>query len=258
MIIILSNENDMSTSHVINWLLFYKQKFLRINDVKKIELLNYRTVNQSFTFKYNDIIIDSQEIIGYWYRRGYYENETYDFSKELRVNGFISKYLNVEKRVTLNFLIFLLENSVKNKIKGFFNPNINKLYQLFIAKQVGLVVPESYILSNGEGMKGDYITKSLDNVFDVIDEKISIINYTNKVKNENLSQNMYPSFIQECVNKKFEIRSFFLKGKLYSMAIFSQANNKTKVDFRHYDLETPNRNTPIPVSYTHLRAHETG
>ncbi|MBK7690075.1 MAG: hypothetical protein IPJ31_02800 [Bacteroidetes bacterium] len=48
-------------------------------------------------------------------------------------------------------------------------------------------------------------------------------------------------------SKKIEIRTFFLLGKFYSMAIFSQQNEKTKIDFRHYDFERPNRTVPFKL-----------
>lgn len=55
------------------------------------------------------------------------------------------------------------------------------------------------------------------------------------------------------IDKKYEIRTFYLKGKFYSMAIFSQNDSKTVVDFRNYNIEKPNRTVPynLPKSITH-------
>jgi glutathione synthase/RimK-type ligase-like ATP-grasp enzyme len=58
-----------------------------------------------------------------------------------------------------------------------------------------------------------------------------------------------PSLIQQEIEKEFEIRSFYLDGKFYSAAIFSQLDNQTKIDFRNYNFHKPNRLIPydIPV-----------
>lgn len=56
------------------------------------------------------------------------------------------------------------------------------------------------------------------------------------------------SVFQEKLDKELEIRTFFLNGKCYSMAIFSQLDSQTSVDFRKYNLTTNNRNVPYQLS----------
>ena len=56
------------------------------------------------------------------------------------------------------------------------------------------------------------------------------------------------TFFQDKIDKEFEIRTFYLNGKCYSMAIFSQNDERTKTDFRKYNLEKPNRNVPYNLS----------
>lgn len=38
-----------------------------------------------------------------------------------------------------------------------------------------------------------------------------------------------------------------MKGKFYSMAIFSQNDNQTSVDFRNYNYNKPNRKVPFQL-----------
>ena len=54
-----------------------------------------------------------------------------------------------------------------------------------------------------------------------------------------------PSFCQAYIEKKIELRIFFLGNQFFSAAIFSQSNPKTKIDFRNYDDENPNRIIPF-------------
>ena len=71
--------------------------------------------------------------------------------------------------------------------------------------------------------------------------------YTRELDEELIkSQDEYffPSLIQEKIDKEFEIRSFYLEGNIYSMAIFSQNDTQTQTDFRHYNSQRPNRTIP--------------
>src|SRR5690606_10463706 len=56
-----------------------------------------------------------------------------------------------------------------------------------------------------------------------------------------------PSLVMEMIEKKYEIRTFYLNGVFYSMAIFSQSQDQTKVDFRKY---ATNRTTPYKLPNT--------
>jgi len=61
---------------------------------------------------------------------------------------------------------------------------------------------------------------------------------------ESLPDPLFPVLVQKKIEKAFELRCFYLDRACYTMAIFSQANPKTTVDFRHYDFDNPNRNVP--------------
>jgi ATP-GRASP peptide maturase of grasp-with-spasm system len=58
---------------------------------------------------------------------------------------------------------------------------------------------------------------------------------------------LYPSLFQQMLEKKYELRIFYLDGICYPMAIFSQNDKQTKVDFRHYNVQKPNRNVPYQL-----------
>lgn len=56
------------------------------------------------------------------------------------------------------------------------------------------------------------------------------------------------SLFQERLDKKYELRAFYLAGECHSMAIFSQRDPKTQLDFRNYNFAHPNRNVPYRLS----------
>lgn len=44
-----------------------------------------------------------------------------------------------------------------------------------------------------------------------------------------------------------ELRVFYVLGEFYSMAIFSQENENTSIDFRNYDYDNPTNNAPYSL-----------
>jgi glutathione synthase/RimK-type ligase-like ATP-grasp enzyme len=46
----------------------------------------------------------------------------------------------------------------------------------------------------------------------------------------------------EYVEKKYEVRVFYIDGESYCLATFSQGDPKTEIDYRRYNKEKPNRN----------------
>ena len=77
--------------------------------------------------------------------------------------------------------------------------------------------------------------------------------YTEEVSDsllESLDEFFFPSYFQEKIEKKYELRVFYLEGEFYSMAIFSQNDSQTKVDFRKYNKVKPNRNVPFKLPLT--------
>ena len=53
-----------------------------------------------------------------------------------------------------------------------------------------------------------------------------------------------PSLFQNTIDKQYELRIFYLNGISYASAIFSQSDEQTKIDFRKYNGERPNRTIP--------------
>jgi len=51
----------------------------------------------------------------------------------------------------------------------------------------------------------------------------------------------FPSLVQEKIEKRYEVRIFFLFGQCYPMAIFSQRDPQTSLDFRRYNEIIANR-----------------
>lgn len=130
---------------------------------------------------------------------------------------------------------------------------LNKLEVLYYAKfNCGLDIPATYITTSSFHLPQSktLITKGIsDNISgESLKDSISFESQTNIVDlNEINFTNSFPSLFQEYIIKEFEIRVFYWKKHFYPLAIKSQNNEKTKIDFRNYDSEKPNRNIPIKL-----------
>nr|BFF38227.1 hypothetical protein BACY1_00320 [Tenacibaculum mesophilum] len=60
----------------------------------------------------------------------------------------------------------------------------------------------------------------------------------------------FPSLVMEKIEKDLEIRTFYLDGNFYSMAIFSQSSKQTMVDFRKHNDKKPNKTEPYKLPKT--------
>ncbi len=124
----------------------------------------------------------------------------------------------------------------------------NKLLDLVLAKEVGFDTPLTFVVDSFELLKEEngvpddvYITKSLFNPvsFWCGGKEFSggaTFELQNTKKYKFFS---FPSLVQKKIIKEFEVRSFLLDGEFYSMAIFSQRDKKTAVDYRNYNHSRP-------------------
>lgn len=260
MITIFSRTNDATTTEVINWIkqLDKNIKILRINsDDKNIEFVSFNGLTEELLIKVGSEVFDLNDTTVNWYRKGgnpmnkllkvsfnrsYFKNDS----------SYIKSHLKNELNVLLDYFGFITE-SKKFSLGSKFNSTLNKLVVLTKARKYALETPSSFINQSKVELvetcenNGDLITKALSDGIYKFGNGKAHYTYTEKIDSDcvqNLPATYFPSLFQLQVNKKYEVRSFYLNGEFYSMAIFSQNNSKTKVDFRKYDGIKPNRCVP--------------
>lgn len=255
MIIILSTEGDTTTDEVCKWLEFYNQNYKVIysNDLNlNIDILNfslsnaYQYLEQVFNCKIN-------EITAIWCRKWdiyKFKPNTEELPEQVinRLGGSCSK----EVKKINNFLFSLLPSD--KIINHFFNNRNSKLEQLLVAKECELLFPETHIVSSKESLKAilnnksSFITKAIDEGIGLNFEENSYTTFTARIDLEKIeTEKFLPSLIQKEIEKDYEVRTFVLGSKIFSMAIFSQGNSKTEIDFRQYDLKNPNKQAPFKL-----------
>nr|WP_276901812.1 grasp-with-spasm system ATP-grasp peptide maturase [Pedobacter kyonggii] len=244
MILIFSITDDYSTAMVINWLLHLKKKFIRINEDTDAKLISI--TEKDFIININGKTIHSNEITKIWYRRG-----DIDFVKNFN-SQHISNYLSAENASLMEYIHFTFDK--KDGINNFKTRDINKLHLLDLCSKLKIPAPNFIVTGNKEALLEFYkqekniISKPLNAPLSIFDTDDFIhLTYTTEITVadiEALPNEFVPTFFQKNILKSYEIRCFYLNGNFYAMAIFSQNNSKTKVDFRNYDRSKPNRITP--------------
>lgn len=255
-IIIQSESADTSTDDVISWLNYYHQleRVVAFFDDYPISQLDFDYTLKAPKITINGISFSTSD--SYWYRRG-----------EFRFDGYLkSAYKEVNRYLFHNYLpsisSILYAPLCKRQLNCYNDNFIEKLRMLNEARKVGLTCPPSLYTDSLEKVKqflqehDTIITKAAIAPFGkVVLDKTTYRFSSGTIKLcikdlQSMPSHFMPSLFQKYMEKKYEIRTFYLDGQFYSMAIFSQMNDKTQIDCRER-TEQPLRKTPykMPADY---------
>ena len=238
MVLIVTDRSDVS-SHMV-------AQYLTTNGTPFCYLYSHSFRDQ---FDVATINIDIKRYSGVWLRRGLH------FAGGPNWNPLFES----ERKTLDDYLHFVFENSSNCIGSLYAEYNHNKLIDLKIAESNYLKTPTTYLVSQKQSLvdilesdpSKNYITKSLKDSIRVKENDLLIhYGYTLRIMRdslESLPERFYPCLVQEEIEKVYEVRVFYIKGKCYAMAIFSQKNEKTQLDYRYYDDKISNRNVPYQL-----------
>lgn len=258
MILLFSDDGDLSSDYLEDWLGFYKADYIRLNSAELIfNPIDIDFSNDSCEINFLKKEINFKKINVIWNRRWnpnqYIEHwvNSMEFGNQ-QIKSPLIKGLHQETRAITNYFFSLFPHSYwVDAPKAKF---VDKLSQLKLAKKVGMLIPHTIVTSSKQTLMKFYdkhkclITKPLGEIVSFNDSSGNYLTYTSQIDENNIQNYkdyFFPSIIQRKINKKYEIRTFFIGDKLFSMAIFSQSNHQTAIDFRKYDYVKPNRNIPV-------------
>jgi ATP-GRASP peptide maturase of grasp-with-spasm system len=244
MILIISNDDDISTQKVCKWLDYYREKYILITETNRIsELSIINLIENNIRIRVNESEFNLLEVNKVWYRRG-----KFSFTDKIvfTQHDFLYESLAQEWNVINDFLMDSLNQS------QFFNKKPNKLITLKEANKFGLITPLSLITSKKEDLFLHFKNKR------IISKPVNeVINYSNEINiysslsieiNKDFLPNEFPlSFFQELIEKIFEIRIFYFQGVFFASAIFSQNDKQTEIDNRNYNYQKPNKQMPYKL-----------
>ncbi|HEX6096549.1 MAG TPA: grasp-with-spasm system ATP-grasp peptide maturase [Thermoanaerobaculia bacterium] len=258
MILIFSTQDwERTTEDVMDWIRALGGQCFRINGEDLIGGEDYalRLARDSsearFTIDGKEIPVS--EVDAVWYRRGgrFSEYTVYAHVPDHEVAVQLDSHLRAEMQSTAGALYALLAD--KPWLTRPAEARINKMNALRTAAEVGFDVPATLITSSRDELEaffrkhGRIITKAISDgtAFYVNDKRC--VTFTEEVSGADIAalpERFLPTLAQELLEKKYELRIFYLAGRCYPAAIFSQADPRTQIDFRHYNTKKPNRNVP--------------
>lgn len=259
MILILTNLRESSSSSVIDWLNYYNEKWIRVNsfDFETGELSIQYDQDSFLITSDNSGGIDLSQLKKAWYRRPpLYSVFNYQVKEDNTYFGIKVNTFTLSEKATITQLFV---NHIDDDT-WLTHPDsvlINKTYQLKVARACGLLTPDTLITSSKKSLlefikkRPSVIFKPLQNVLSIKIDGQSYALYTSELCEDDinaLDEQFYPTQFQERIEKKYEVRTFYLDGEFYSMAIFSQNSQQSKVDFRNNNLDSLNRYVPYKLS----------
>lgn len=258
MIVIHSQRDEATTDDVLDWLYYFGvEQVVRINGNNPVNTKTLRINNH----RQNSNLSDDAEhslINAYWYRRGHLVCTLPDQIKP-GYPGFAA-YLEKEYDQFIK-AISQVYHQYRN-INSYEDTGTNKLANLATAAGLGLLIPDTLVTADVKEIKAfaalypRIITKAIahNRIAATIDSDTYInIAVDTAIFDQDMidalsaEQHFLPAVFQQYLEKKYELRIFYFHGRLYSMAIFSQLNEATRIDFRKHDRETPNRCVPYQL-----------
>jgi ATP-GRASP peptide maturase of grasp-with-spasm system len=263
MVLLITQENEPSGKLVADWITHLGGKYYNISVKDPIEIIEFIAENRSFQFKFKHkgTTFNITQFKSIWFRRGWF-NVTY---KNLSILEQILSNLEI-KEITNHLFNELktLQEYFYNKISQMSNVygnvnkyNLNKLYVLELAFKVGFIIPEYCVTTSKSSFlifknkhKKQILSKSIHENISYLSDDFSVFHVNNifyEYEIEQLPDYFQTTLFQVYYEKIFEIRVFVFGGLIYSMAIFSQQNEKTKTDYRNYDNQKHTRCLPYKL-----------
>jgi len=252
MILVLSQSFESSTYKVIKWLDYLGGNYTKINGSELIR--------KDYTLELNndkDIINSLFDINIVWYRRwiGFGEINEMIVEPSKLPNSFhtFEDFFKEELGAIQGYIFTKLAN-LNFVNKGCLNEP-NKLAVLSLANECGLNIPNSIITSSKNSLKEFYkknkriITKPIKKHIGVKLQKGFYTTYTTEVDDatiQNLNDSFFPSFFQELLVARMEVRICYLNCEFYPMGILQRSGNKS-IDIRNFDRDNPHRLIPIKI-----------
>jgi ATP-GRASP peptide maturase of grasp-with-spasm system len=260
MILIFSTSKDPSTLDVIKWIRHLSSaKVVRINSDETYSV-DLTVSEDDFHVRVDEDAFRLADVSSVWLRkgdfwfRGLFAPVVAPASSVL--TSHLGQKLQREDRCLRDHFHYVLQKHCA--VLGSANGSTpNKLVVLEHARELGLRTPPFSVSTARRHAQGllesdcAYISKAMSDglyLFDASESKAGYFTYTEALEPhslEGVGERMAPSFFQRYVEKQFELRIFFLDRAFLTLAIFSQADDQTRVDYRKYNMENPNRVIPF-------------
>lgn len=228
MIVIFSYPNDLSTNKIIEWLVRFDCPFKRIHledeDFRNITIkLNNTNCEICLNLK-DGSQLNFEKVSYFLYRGGRFPKNYSSDLDSILPKELMDLHLEIEY---IGLVEFFYQEVRKKSIGWISNLLLNKIYQLDIARSLGINIPNSIIVNTDtKDLTNNFITKAIQENVVFQTEELIYLQRVHKIEKKTLRNVFFPSLFQEIVIKKFEIRTFYLDGNFYSIAVLNNCTDK--------------------------------
>jgi ATP-GRASP peptide maturase of grasp-with-spasm system len=257
MLLILSEQIDVSTDKVCDWLNYYNAEYIRINtETNSFNIYgNISFVGSQLNFELilNEKSYNLDDISCIWCRRGHVHIE---FPRVDDINfqdsdilETIEQHLKNETNTLVHFFEYLIEE--KMHINNMDHYNSNKLIALRTAQKIGLKIPETLITQSAKVLKNfiknqeKIITKDIQDVLSYYGMDYRFGHSTKGIALKDIkTESFFYSLFQKKIDRKYELRIFYWLGKFFTHATIPP-QNETVTDIRNSSKQ--NRHIPFSL-----------
>ncbi|WP_268223760.1 grasp-with-spasm system ATP-grasp peptide maturase [Sinomicrobium oceani] len=269
MILLLSRQDDGSTAFVVQWLLYLNKKYKRLNgDTDRVKIVGVDMQSDAFILEENGNTFNLFDFDSVWYRRRGMsikntQADTGLLNEVLFTDNehYHKRHVNEELKELIAYAHHIVEKKSTRQLGGHMTSAVNKFKVLDLARDCGLKIPKTFVVTSKDEIlkimekEGNVVTKAMSQGIYFFTRKRHYYSYTERLTPDAVRQLpdvFFPSLLQAEIKKKYELRIFFLKEEYYAMAIFSQNDSKTEVDFRKKTEDSQVRNVPYRLP-EHIR-----
>ncbi len=238
-VLLITNKNDITTDFIVKKLKERRVKFYRFNTEEignSVQLIfDFDKEQYKILDRYLNIEIDLLNIAGVYFRR-----------PEININA------NTLSTGEINFVrsehLFSLEGLYKILGKAFWINTVssirnaeNKIYQLLLAKDIGLNIPNSIVTNNSSSALSFYNRNNNSCIIKPIKSGLveghteEGVIFTSKVDftDQNISRTeSCPIYLQNLIKKKGDVRVTVVGNITFAAFIHSQASEEAQIDWR--------------------------
>ena len=217
-VLILSNKHDYSTDYICIELEKRKIPYVRINRdmFNRYEMrIDLQHKQMYININGSNYIVSDDSLKTVYYRAPVFLRNSKPYSVEEQLTrGQWSAFIR-------NLIIFDKTKWINHPVKTYRAEN--KLFQLQVAKDVGLIIPKTWCGNVIQEELSDdmYVVKSLDTAL-FYDNGTEMFTYSSVISRDELIDaqiNEAPVIIQQFVHNKVDIRVTFIEGQMFPVSI---------------------------------------
>lgn len=261
-VLILTNSEDPTSTLVENDLMALGVEYIRLNTESfgSQFFLDFSLAcgTHQLVITLPSRQVTENDVLSIWYRRPRAPNVS-DLDKDRAA----SQFATAELESALNGALLSL-NCTWISHPSAIRLASHKIYQLKVALSLGFDVPRTIVSTNINTIRQFYETNRSQGKRTVAklvskgppvaaspDQQYCV--YTSLLSDEDLSSDaalsVCPAIYQEYIEKKYELRVTVVGDEIFACEIHSQATERTRIDWRRYDLPNtphlPNKLNPI-------------